>query len=134
MAIQKGLFQHVFDMSALVNIKINRKMRILRRRKDSVIIPEKVAEEINYPGIPTTEPLRRFISRYPQIIIPLRVDEQHEYLRFRRQPGIYKGEASAMAIALKRNLPLIIDERETKATGKAKNHGIKTLSWQDWVK
>jgi hypothetical protein len=39
-----------------------------------------------------------------------------------------------MAIALKRNLTLVIDERNTKATGKANNHGIKTLGWQEFLK
>ena len=51
-----------------------------------------------------------------------------------RQPGIDEGEASVIAIAAKRHLPLVIDERDTKATGKAKNHGVDTLSWQKFLK
>jgi len=39
-----------------------------------------------------------------------------------------------MAIALKRELRLVIDERNTKATGKARNHGIKVFSSEEFIK
>jgi len=133
MSIQEELFHYVFDSSALINIKRNRKMKYLRKRKGEMLIPEKVAQEINDPRVRLDDPLRKFISKYPQVVTPFKNNEEDEYLRSRSQPGIHDGEASAMAIALKRNCSLVIDEKDTKATGKAKNHGIHTLHWQEFL-
>jgi predicted nucleic acid-binding protein len=133
MTIQKELFLYVFDSSALINIKRNGKTRTLQKRKGGILIPEKVAAEINHPMVPLVDPLRKFISKYPQVVTPFQNKEEEEYLRIRSQPGIHDGEASAMTIALKRNYPLVIDEKDTKATGKAKNHGIKTLNWKEFL-
>jgi len=66
-------------------------------------------------------------------VTPFQDNEEEEYLRILLQPGIDPGEASAITIASKRKLPLVIDERDTKATGKAKNHGVNTLSWQKFL-
>ena len=134
MSIQKELFQYVFDSSALINIKRNSKMRFLQRRKGAILIPEKVAQEINHPMVRLDDPLRKFISKYPQVVTQFQNNEGDEYLRIRSQPGIHDGEASAMAVAVKRKHPLVIDEKDTKATGKAKNHGINTLNWQEFLK
>jgi predicted nucleic acid-binding protein len=133
MYIQKELFQYVFDTSALINIKRNRKMKFLQKRKGGILIPEKVAEEINHPMVHIDDPLRKFISKYPEVVTSFENNEEDGYLRIRSQPGIHDGEASAMAIALKRNHPLVIDEKDTKATGKARNHGINTLNWQEFL-
>jgi len=133
MSNQKELFQYVFDTSALINLKRNKKMRFLQKRKGGILIPEKVAQEINHPMVPVHDPLRKFILRHPQVITQFLNNEADEYLRIRSQPGIHGGKASAMAIALKRNLPLVIDEKDTKATGKARNHGINTINWQQFL-
>ena len=134
MGIQKELFQYVFDSSALINIKRNKRMEFLRKHKGGILIPEKVAQEINHPMVSLDDPLRKFISKYPHVVTPFQNNEEDEYLRIRSQPGIHDGEASAMAVALKRKHPLVIDEKDTKATGKAKNHGINTLNWQEFLK
>lgn len=127
---QPELFQYVFDASSLINIERSRKMVQLRSLKGAVLIPKKVAEEVSQPN----SPLARFVSSYPGVVTPfMTAQEEDDYLRFCSQRVIDQGEASAMAIALNRNKQLVIDERETKATGKAKEHGIKTLSSQDFI-
>ena len=86
------------------------------------------------PKILKTDPLRQFVMANPQIVTQFQNDEEEEYLMVLRQPGIDEGEASVIAIASKRQLPLVVDERDTKATGKAKNHNVNTLSWQEFLK
>ena len=103
-------------------------MTILRRRKDEVLIPVKVAAEVNQPNTP----LHRFVSNFRETITQFEKDEEEEYLRVRSQVGIDDGEAAAIAIAIKRHLLLIIDDR--KAKEKADKHGVQTLTWDDFVK
>ena len=130
--LQRELFQYVFDASSLINIERTRRMRVLRSVKGAILIPERVGREVNVPG----SALRRFILAYPDVVTPfVSVGERHEYLRFCSQLRvIHEGEASAMAIALSRKKCLVIDEGETKATGKAREHGIEVLSSQEFVK
>ena len=129
MAIQKSLFQEVFDTSSLIDLKNNKKMRFLRSRKGEILIPEKVADELNRGSI--RDPLRNFIKKYPEVVSIFKNSEEEEYLKVRSQIGIGDGEAAAIAIAFKRNLPLVIDDN--KARKKAQNHNIKTLNWQDFL-
>lgn len=126
-AFQVSLFRYVFDASSLINIERNRKMTQLRRRRGEILIPEKVASEVNIPN----SPLHGFISRYPQVITSFQNSEEEEYLRVRSQAGIHDGEAAAIAIASKRNLTLVIDDNKGKT--KAENHKIQTLSWNDFL-
>jgi len=128
MAFQKSLFQCVFDSSFLINIERNRKMTVLRRRRSEVLIPEKVAAEVNQPNTP----LHRFLSKFRQVVVGFEGAEEEEYLRIRSQVGIDDGEAAAIALAIRRRLSLVIDDR--KARKKAEHHDIETLSWQDFVK
>lgn len=133
-AFAREFWQYVVDSSSLINVEQNAGVRILRRRKGAILISERIAYEVAYhPRINKTDPLRLFVLENPQMITQFQNDEGEEYLRILKQQGIDAGEASAMAIALNRRLTLIIDERNTKATGKAKNHGIKTLSWQKFL-
>jgi predicted nucleic acid-binding protein len=129
--LQLEFFQYVFDASSLINIERSRRMRVLRSVKGAILIPERVGREVNVLG----SALRRFIRACPGVVTPFAsLEEEHEYLRFCRQRVIDEGEASAMAIALSRKKTLVIDERETKATGKAREHGIEVLSSQEFVK
>lgn len=128
MAIQKELFQYVFDASSLINIERHKKMGELRKRKGGILIPEKVAVEVNMPNFP----LHKFISKYPGVVTSFQKTEEEEYLRVRSQVGIDDGEAAAIAISSNRRVPLVIDDKKGKT--KAGNHGIKTLSWQDFLK
>ncbi len=128
MAFEKSLFQYLFDSSSLINIERNKKMTILRKRRGEVLIPEKVAAEVNQPNTP----LHRFISKFYQVVTQFQNNEEEEYLRVRSQVGIDDGEAAAIAIAIKRRLPLVIDDKKGKE--KAKNHDIQTFAWQDFVK
>lgn len=120
--------KHVFDSSSLINIERNRKMNILRRRRHEVLIPRKVEEEVNQPNTP----LHRFITRFrQQVITPFQNNEEEEYLRVRSQRGIHDADAAAIAMAVKRRLPLVIDDN--RARKKAESHGIEILSWQDFI-
>ena len=121
--------KHVFDSSSLINIERNRKMSVLRQRRHEVLIPGKVEGEVNQPNTP----LNRFITRfYQQVVAPFRNNEEEEYLRVRSQRGIHDADAAAIAMAIRRQLTLVIDDK--KAKEKAENHGVETLTWQDFVK
>ena len=131
----REFWQYVMDSSSLINIEQNRGVRTLEQRRGAIIISERVAYEVAEDAkILKTDPLRQFVMVNPQIVTQLQNDEEEEYLLVLRQPGIDEGEASVIAIASKRQLPLVIDERDTKATGKAKNHNVNTLSWQEFLK
>ncbi len=130
----RELWQYMIDSSSLINIEQKRGVRDLKQRRGSILISEKVAYEVAWdPKILKTDPLRQFVVESPQIITQFQDNEEYEYLLVLQQPGIDEGEASVIAIASKRHLPLVIDERDTKATGKAKNHGVETLSWQKFL-
>jgi predicted nucleic acid-binding protein len=129
---QRALFPRVFDASSLINIERSgqKAMAMLRRQRDSVLIPEKVAGEVNQPGTP----LSLFLASHPEVKTPSQSDEEgDEFLRLTRQREIHDGEAAAMAVAKFRKLPLVIDERETTATGKARRHGIETYTSEDFL-
>jgi len=126
-------WQYVMDSSALINIQRNKGINYLKRRKGAILIPKRVEYEVALdPRIPMRDPLRQFVLRNPEIVTQFRNDEGEEFLKILRQPEIDDGEAAAIAIALKRGLPLVIDERNTRATGKARNHGIKVLKSEDF--
>jgi predicted nucleic acid-binding protein len=128
MPLQKCLFQYLFDSSSLINIERNKKMTVLRKRKGEVLIPQKVADEVKQPNTP----LARFVSSFPDVVVQLKGDEDRQYLRVRSQVGIDDGEAAAIAVAMNRHLPLVIDDK--KGSAKAANHGIQTYTWDDFVK
>lgn len=128
--VSKSLFQFVFDSSSLVWIERRSFMSHLRRRYSEVVMPEKVAEEVGQPGYP----LENFLVRHPDVVTPFSAAEEYRYLEIRGQPGIHDGEAAAITVALSRGLPLVIDESQKRARGKAENHGIRCLGWEDFVK
>jgi len=134
-AFTREFWQYVVDSSSLINIEQNEGVKTLEQRKGAILISERIAYEVAYhPRVRKTDPLRLFVLENPQMITRFRDNEGEEYLRILKQQGIDAGEASAMAIARKRRLTLVIDERNTKATGKANNHGIKTLGWQKFLR
>jgi predicted nucleic acid-binding protein len=131
----RELWQYVIDSTSLINIERREGIRALKIRKGAILISQEVAYEVAYhPRVLKTDPLRQFVVENPQILTQFQNNEEEQYLRILQQPGIDPGEASVIAIALKRRFPLVIDERDTKATGKAKNHGVNTLSWQEFLK
>lgn len=125
--VARSLFQYVFDACSLIYIERNNHMRNLRRRCTEVILPAKVAEEVQQPG----QPLTRFLDRYPDVVCQFTPAEENRYLEIRGQPGIDDGEAAAITLALSRDTPLVIDDQRGRA--KAENHGLRCLGWQDWV-
>lgn len=132
--VAREFWQYVMDACSLINIQRNKGIKMLADRRGAILISEKVAYEVaEHPKIPKTDPLRQFVERNRQIVTPFQDNEEEQYLLIMQQPGIDEGEASVIAIASKRRLPLVIDERDTKATGKAQNHGVSTLSWQKFL-
>jgi len=130
----RQLWQYVIDSSSLINIEQNRGVGDLKRRRAAILISERVEYEVaRDPKILKAGRLRQFVLDNPQMVTPFQIGEEMEYLRILRQPGIDPGEASVIAIASKRQLPLVIDERDTKASGKARNHGVNTLRWQKFL-
>jgi predicted nucleic acid-binding protein len=126
-------WQYVMDSSALINIQRKRGVEYLKRRKGAILLPKQVEYEVALdPRVKKRDPLRQFVLKNPNIVTQFRDDEDEEFLKILRQPEIDDGEAAAIAIALKRGLPLVIDERNTKATGKARNHGIKVLKSEEF--
>ncbi len=126
-SLARSLFQYVFDSSSLISIERLRHMKVLRRRRNEAIVPEKVAGEVDQPGTP----LANFLKRHPEVKVGLSQPEEDKYLEIRRQPGIDDGEAAAIALALNRALLLVIDD--VKGRAKAQNHGINCLGWRDFV-
>ena len=122
--------QHVFDSSALINIERRGQTQHLRRRRSEVILPEKVAGEVKAPGYP----LNTFLEHYPNVVTPFTTEEENLYLEIRGQPGIHDGEAAAITLSLRRQLPLVIDESAKRGKGKAQNHYIRCLSSHEWVR
>lgn len=132
MSVQKSLFQCVLDSSSLINIDRERKMKILRKRKGEVLIPEKVAYEVAFdPQIRSDDHLRKFIMKYPELVTRFQGGEEDDYLQIRKQIGIHDADAAAIAISMKRRLPLVIDDK--KAKEKAEKHGVETLSWKKFI-
>jgi len=121
-----ALFRYVFDASSLINIERHGLIPKLKQLKDMVLMPKKVADEIDQPN----SPLSRFIHSCPEVVTDLMDGEDQEYLRVRRQPGIDDGEAAVIAVAIRRHLPVVIDDAKGKA--KAESHGIQTLRWTDF--
>jgi len=128
MTYQRDLFQLIFDASSLINIERTGNLGFIKKRKDSIIIPGGVYSEVNLPH----SPLLNFIQRNPEMIAFFEPTEEEEYLRIRSQIGIHKGEAAAIALAVCRQLPLAIDDKNGKL--KAESHGVRTLNWRDFIK
>jgi predicted nucleic acid-binding protein len=100
-------FPKVFDASSLIEIERAKQIKSLRPRRDEVIFPRPVADEVRKGR----SPLRRFIEKYPEVVTDLSPAEQRRYLELRRDPNIDKGEAAAIAMAESRRYPLVIDDK-----------------------
>ncbi len=135
-ALEPSFWQCVVDADALINIQRKYGVETLEKLKGSLLITDHVEFDVaRHPRIPSSDPLRKFVERNPNIVTHFKVDEEQEYLRIRAShPHLGAGEVSSMVVALKRNLTLVTDEKETKATGKAKNLGIKTITSEDFLK
>ncbi|MCD5401460.1 PIN domain-containing protein [Dehalococcoidia bacterium] len=127
------IWRYLIDSSSLINIQENAGVRLLEKRKGAILISRTIAKEVAYDKrIRRSDPVRQFVIRNPEVITDFKDDEEKEYLKILCQSGIDPGEASVMAISLKRGLPLVTDDK--KATRKANNHGINTLSWQEFLR
>lgn len=125
--VSKSLFQYAFDSSALIDIERRRLIGYLRKRYNEVILPEKVSDEVKQP----ISPLKNFLDSHPQVVIPFNSAEEDRYLEIRGQPGIDDGEAAAITLALSRSLPLVMGDKRGRR--KAENHGIRCLTWQEFL-
>jgi predicted nucleic acid-binding protein len=117
----------VFDASSLIEIERKRFMSQLRRRHSEVVVPQKVADEVGGKGTP----LGRFIRSYPDVVTRFQASEGYEFLRIRSQVGIHDGEAAAIAVALSRDFPLVIEDKRGRT--RATSHGVTCLGWREFV-
>jgi len=122
-----SLFPKVFDASSLLSIEKAKRMPALRARRDEVVFPEKVAAEVGG----RESPLRRFIKKHPGAVVTLTAQEEETFLELLREPDIDEGEAAAIAVAVRRGYPLIIDDG--RARKRAVRLGVKCLGWRDFV-
>jgi predicted nucleic acid-binding protein len=78
-------------------------------------------------------PLQREADRlsHPFWVTKLSNSEGEEYLKLRREPGIDDADACAIAIAYKRNLPLVTDDGCAKRL--ALRLGVSIINWRDFV-
>ena len=133
--VESELWLHVMDASSLINIERTEGIRALNKRKGAMLVPELVAYEVaGDPRVSPSDPLRKWINENSQVVVDLVANEERFFYEIRKQQGIHDGEAAAMAVCLGRKLPLVIDESQVRATGKAKNHGIRTMSSKDFLK
>jgi len=97
------------------------RLSILTGLRARIVVPYRVAKEVNTPGTA----LERWLSRNRQRVTPFLTTKEHElYYQFYTQtePKIDDGEAAAMAVALNRGATLVIDDNTARA--KAESHGI----------
>ena len=102
-------------------------MHVLRARHAEIVIPAKVSEEVSSQ----TSPLKRFIKRFPHVVVTLTKQEETRYLGLLGQRGVDPGEAASIAIAENRRLPLVIIDGVPKRL--ATRLGIKCINWRDFV-
>lgn len=125
--MQSVFFRHVFDASSLIEIERKSRVRKLRQVREHVVIPKKVAEEVRKPRTP----LQTFVRKYPRVVVPFQGREGQIYLRVMQQPGIHEGDAAAIAVAMSRGLPLVVED--VRARAKAEGHGVKCLRWTEFL-
>jgi predicted nucleic acid-binding protein len=123
----RSLFPKVFDSSSLISIEKSKRMPALRARKDEVILPRKVAEEV----ASQESPLRRFVKRNPAVITDLTPKEQNRFLELMSEPNIDAGEAAAISVAEARGHPLVI--ADGAARRRAVRLGVNCIAWRDFV-
>lgn len=125
--IEPSFFQLVFDSSSLINIERRRQVKRLRKRRKELVLPEKVADEVKQKR----GPLKTLLDSYPSLVALLTQQEEDRYLQIRVQQGIDDGEAAAIALALSRRLPLVVDDK--KGRSKAQNHDVECLSSDEFL-
>ncbi len=123
----RSLFPKVFDSSSLISIEKTKRMPALRARKDEVVLPRKVADEVGSQK----SPLERFIRKNPAVVADLTPDEERRYLQLLSEPNIDAGEAAAIALAESRNYPLVIND--AAARRRAQRLGVNCIDWRDFV-
>ena len=115
---------YVFDASSLINLEKPNRLSILHDLRTRVVIPQRVAREVNKPRTD----LAGWLNQHPECVTAFFTEEHELYYQFITQikPRIHDGEAAAMAVALNRGATLVIDENT--ARGKAESHGIRCLN------
>lgn len=121
--------RYVFNASSLINLENLKELRLLDRLGDRVIVPKRVAREVNKHG----KPLETWLRKNRRSIVDFLPDEGHSYLLLlqQRNPRIHDGEAAAIAVALHRQCTLVIDD-ETPMN-KARDHGAHCLTTDEFL-
>jgi predicted nucleic acid-binding protein len=120
---------YVFNASSLINLERTKSLRVLEQLAQNrrLVIPERVAREVNAPR----KPLENWLRRNRKSVTGLLPQESTLYLKYLRQrhPMIHDGEAAALAVAAHRGCTLVIDDRS--ALNKATEHNIPHLTSQE---
>ena len=117
---------YVFNASSLINLERHRSLRVLEELAQNrrLVIPDRVAREVNAPR----NPLENWLRRNRKTVTGLLPEEGTLYLQYLRQthPKIHDGEAAALAVAAHRGCTVVVDDRS--ALQKAAEHNIPHLT------
>lgn len=120
---------YVFNSSSLIKLERSKGLRVLYllEGEGRVIVPHRVAREVNKPR----KPLETWLKRNPKSVKQFLPEEGRLYLEFLRQtqPKIHDGEAAALAIALHRGCTLVADDGPTME--KARQHGVECIDTRE---
>jgi predicted nucleic acid-binding protein len=117
---------YVFNASSLINLERAGSLRVLDKlaQNQRLVIPDRVAREVNAPR----KPLENWLRRNRRSVTDLLPQESSLYLQYLRQthPKIHDGEAAALAVAAHRGCTVVVDDRS--ALQKAAEHNIPHLT------
>lgn len=131
--LKEPLLPYVLDSASLIELERSKRLRQLKHPGSRIVIPDRVAREVDRPRTP----LERWLRRYPKSITRLIPSgEGSTYLKLLAQtdPRIDDGEAAALAICLHRGGTLVTDDRA--AARKAAEHEVRCIDaeqfWSEW--
>jgi predicted nucleic acid-binding protein len=124
--VQGFLFHCVHDASSLIQLERSgrRGMLALRRRNQEVVITRRVVGEV--AGVKSS-PLARFLRLYPHVITDLDEAEERLCLMALQVPGMDPGEASAVAVAMSRQMTLVCEDGPARRV--ARELGLRVMDW-----
>jgi predicted nucleic acid-binding protein len=106
----------VFEASSLIELERRKLLRKLTSLGSRVVIPIRVARDINNPNVPKSSPLRQWLQQHSSVITRFQTAAENElYMRLlvtRRKLG--DGEDSAIAIAFCRALTLVVEDQAAR--------------------
>lgn len=108
----------IADSSALIGITRIGRLQLLRGVYQEVLVPPAVYHEVVIVGTRLYKPgagdVEKAVDTGWVRITPLTAEQQEKVADFRAIGGIGKGEAEALALAERRNLLIILDDRRAR--------------------